>query len=135
MRSLLQYPYCPTEVSKVLVVDDSPDICYLVRLILEPEGHEVVEAYTGEAGLETLDAGECDVVLLDVNLPGLSGWDVLDRLRQLPGRGSAVVIMSAAAEDTFPENFREMGVTAVLPKPFSTKELVDVVALAAGSKR
>ena len=121
-------------MSKVLVVDDSPDICYLVRLILEAEGHEVVEAYTGEAGLEALEASECDVVLLDVNLPGLSGWDVLDRLGELPGRRPEVIIMSAAAEDTFPANFREKGVAAVFPKPFSNQELVEVVALATGSK-
>ena len=121
-------------MSKVLVIDDSPDICYLVRLILEPEGHDVVEAYTGEAGLEALEAGNCDVILLDINLPGINGWEVLDRLRDLPASRPEVVVMSAAAEDTFPEDFRNMGIVAVLPKPFSTEELVDVVELATKSK-
>ena len=121
-------------MSKVLVVDDSPDICYLVRLILEPEGHEVVEAYTGEAGLEAVEAADCDVMLLDINLPGISGWDVLYRLREQRARSPEVIVMSAAAEDTFPQNYREMAIVAVLPKPFSSEELVDVVALATKSK-
>ena len=121
-------------MSKILVIDDFPDICYLMRLILEPEGHDVAEAYTGEAGLEALKAGNCDVLLLDINLPGINGWEVLNRLRDLPDSRPEVVIVSATAEDTFPEGFRNMGIVAVLPKPFSTEELVNVVELATKSK-
>ncbi len=115
------------------MVDDSHDICFLVKLVLEPEGHEVIEAHTGEEGLEFLESGGCDVLLLDINLPGINGWEVLERLAELEGTRPRVVVMSAAAEHTFPEHFRKSGTATTLPKPFSTDDLVEVVAHASSS--
>jgi len=67
-------------VTKVLVVDDEAPIRLLCRVNLEAEGMDVVEASDGETGLETARAEKPDVVLLDVMMPGMDGWQVAERL-------------------------------------------------------
>lgn len=81
----------------VLVVDDDPDIALLMRDFLQAEGYEVLLARDGRAALAALDAGPVDCIVLDVMMPGVSGFDVL---RQVRARGNTpVLLLSALGED------------------------------------
>jgi CheY-like chemotaxis protein len=86
-------------VGRILVVEDDPDIRFSVGLALELAGHQIVEAATGEAALELLAGEPVDLVLLDLRLPGMDGWAVLEHLAA-QGRfpEQAVIVLSAYAD-------------------------------------
>jgi CheY-like chemotaxis protein len=109
----------------VLVVDDEPDIVLMVRTILELEGDSVIEAGTGEQALEVLEREEPDVVLLDIRLPGVDGWAVLERLRE-SGRldGLPVLMVSAHSTPSTYQRAEEEGSSGYLTKPFTSDELL-----------
>lgn len=110
----------------VLLVDDEPDIRFTARFMLEPEGYSLVEAETGEQALEFLGKSTPDAILLDIRLPGIQGWDVLEHVR-LNQPDVPVVMMSAhSSGDTMKRAMRE-GSTAYLLKPFKQDELLRVL--------
>jgi CheY-like chemotaxis protein len=76
---------------KVLVVEDSPDIRVLVRMLLEAGGHEVVTAPDGRAGVERTRAERPDVVLMDLSLPILSGWEATREIKNDPATSAIPV--------------------------------------------
>src|SRR5919204_622263 len=82
--------------SRILVVDDEPDVRLLCRLVLEAEGHEVVESATGREALQLATEAEPDLVVLDVMLPDLDGWHVLAALRENPATAELPVVMLTA---------------------------------------
>jgi len=110
----------------VLVVDDDADIRVLVRELLEGEGFEVREAEDGRAALRAFAENEPDVVVLDVSMPALSGWDVLDRVREL----SDVPVLMLTARVTDEDKVRGLrgGADDYVTKPFSARELTARVA-------
>ncbi len=83
-------------MAKILLIDDSPDIRALVRILLEQGGHEVVEAEEGRQGLELARREQPDLVLTDLALPGLSGWDIARMLKSNPQTGATPVIALTA---------------------------------------
>jgi len=115
---------------RILVVDDEPDIRELVRLNLEIEGYDVVLAPTGNAALATLEAEPIDLVLLDVMMPGIDGWEVLSRIKgnrdprlsEVP-----VVMLTARADDLDRVRGGIEGAVRYITKPFGMTELNDVV--------
>lgn len=113
---------------KVLVVDDEPDIRMLTRMMLEGAGHEVVEAETGERCIEILDSGvQPGLILLDIRLPGIDGWQVLERVASRIADPIPVVMMSAhSSESTFARAAKE-GSVGYLVKPFKEAELLRCV--------
>jgi two-component system alkaline phosphatase synthesis response regulator PhoP len=106
----------------ILVVDDEPSIRMLVARGLTAQGFEVVEAADGQEALSRLDEGRPDLVVLDVVMPSLGGWDVLAEIRR---RGDTPVIMLTHDQD---ESARihglDMGADDYLGKPFFVRELV-----------
>ena len=118
----------------VLVVDDEDDIRTVARLFLEMRGHDATEAVSGEEALAALECQSPDVVLLDLRMPGIGGWGVLDvlqerdRLRDLP-----VIVVSAHADAASAERAIEIGCRAYLAKPFTSAELT--AALEAATDR
>ncbi len=107
-------------MKRVLVVDDEDSIRALVCQILQMEGFEVDSAYDGQNGLDKNDAFRPDVMVLDLMMPVLDGWGVLDRLKgKIPP--PAVVVLSAR-----PDRNRALQAGAVdcLGKPFNFRELV-----------
>jgi DNA-binding response OmpR family regulator len=109
-------------MSRILVVDDSSLVRELVRTLLERAGHEVVEAADGSDGLRRLYAERPDLVVLDVSMPELDGWEALKRLRELSD--VPVLMFSAFGGET--ERVRGLlgGADDFLAKPFGGPELV-----------
>jgi PAS domain S-box-containing protein len=114
--------------AKILLVDDKADILLLCRLNLEAEGHEIVEASDGRSALEAVAREEPDLVILDVMMPGLDGWEVLSSLRADPRTAELPVIMlTAKAQERDQIHGWQLGTTAYLTKPFTPDALVATV--------
>ena len=112
-------------MARILVVDDEPSIRSLVRYVLEEEGHEVLLAEDGFAGLRMAEQHSPDCVVLDVMMPGLDGHAVLQRLRASQGGFALpVVMLTAAADDEHAWQAWTEGVDYFLPKPFEPLELL-----------
>jgi DNA-binding response OmpR family regulator len=109
-------------MSQVLVVDDADKIRAAVRKLLEKAGHEVVEASTGREALRVLYDVKPDLVLLDVSMPDMDGWQALERMREL----TWVPILMVTARDTPPERVRGLrgGADDYILKPFEPEELL-----------
>jgi two-component system response regulator CpxR len=109
-------------VERILVIDDDVELCSLVAEYLEPEGFKVEAVHDGPHGLERALAGGYLLVVLDVMLPGMNGFDVLRRLRstsRIP-----VLLLTARGEDVDRIVGLEIGADDYLPKPFNPRELV-----------
>ena len=112
-------------MARILVVDDEPTIRALLRDVLEEEGHEVLLAEDGHAGLRMVEQLHPDCVVLDVMMPGLDGHEVLQRVRASRGGYSLpVVMLTAAADDAHAWQAWTEGVDYFLPKPFEPVELL-----------
>ncbi len=107
---------------RVLVVDDDEDIRALLRLILERGGYEVDEQSDGRAALRAFHTGRHDLVVLDVTMPDLDGWEVLDRIRDL----SEVPVLMLTAHDLETDRVRGLraGADDYVAKPFDRDELI-----------
>ena len=120
-------------MTTVLVVDDEPDIRMLLRMMLEPTGVDVIEASNGEDCLARVDAGGVDVMVLDLLMPGMDGFAVLEGLR---GRGLIdalpVLVLSAHADQTSAREALQAGCVGYINKPFATAEVLAALAEAVG---
>lgn len=107
--------------TRVLLVDDEAPIIELVRGYLEREGMEVIEAADGQVGLELIQTRVPDVVILDVMLPGIDGFEVLRRAREFSD--AYVIMLTARAEEIDRIVGLSVGSDDYLVKPFSPREL------------
>ena len=107
----------------MLVVDDEEDIRALLRLQLERAGYEVVDEPGGRAALRSFHEGKPDLVLLDVTMPGRSGWDVCRELRQR-GLDVPIIMLTARGEEADRVRGLELGADDYVTKPFSLRELL-----------
>ena len=108
--------------TKILLVDDDPNIRQLVNLYLEKEGFEVEMSDRGDAALARFKASPPDLMLLDVMLPGMDGWQVLREARKV---SNIPIIMLTAKDETFDKVLGlELGADDYISKPFDMKELV-----------
>jgi two-component system, OmpR family, response regulator CpxR len=107
---------------KVLIIDDDKKLCRLVRDYLEPMGYDVEAAHTGTHGLEKVLAGDFQVVILDVMMPEMDGFEVLKKLRK--ESDIPVLMLTARGDETDRIVGLEMGADDYLPKTFSTRELL-----------
>lgn len=115
-------------MAKVLVVDDEPNIVLSIEFLMEQAGFEVTSAVDGEQALEQVTVNKPDVVLLDISLSGISGFDVLEALRSRPATLLLPVIMlTAHGREVEREKGFALGANAYITKPFSTQALVDQV--------
>ena len=113
---------------RILIVDDQPDLRLLVRLTFEGQGYAVGEAPTGEAALAACASRVPDVVLLDVMMPGIDGYEVCRRLKADPRLGRTfVVLMTAGHQETERVRAREAGADAYVAKPFRPTQLLELV--------
>jgi len=114
--------------SRVLVVDDEPSIRLLCRVNLEADGMEVLEATDGAVGLQRAGEEQPDVVLLDLMMPRLNGWDVAERLLGDERTSEiAIVFLTARVEVLDRARGLEIGRVAFVLKPFSPFDLAPLV--------
>ena len=112
----------PPAATRILIIDDDRELCALIKTYLEPLGYEVIAEHDGPAGEERALAEAFSAVILDVNLPGMDGFEVLKRLRNkttLP-----ILMLTSRGEETDRIVGLEMGADDYLPKTFSSRELL-----------
>ncbi len=110
---------------RILIVDDEPSIVVPLEFLMKREGYEVSVAGDGQAALDALAAGVPDLVILDVMLPKLSGFEVCRRIRAEPRwAGLKVLMLTAKGRDQEVEKGLGLGADAYVTKPFSTRDLV-----------
>ena len=109
-------------MAKILVVDDDLNICELLKLYLESDGYTVVTANDGAAAVDTFQNKSPDLVLLDVMLPKMDGWQVCREIRKT---SSVPIIMLTAKGETFDKVLGlELGADDYVVKPFDAKEVM-----------
>ena len=109
-------------MNRILVIDDDQELCELLSDYLTPEGFDIKAVQTPEEGLSLALSQDHDLVVLDVMLPGMSGFDTLRHIRaksQIP-----VIMLTARGDDVDRIVGLEMGADDYLPKPFNPRELV-----------
>ena len=110
------------KTARVLVVDDEEDIRKLVAHLLRRAGHDVVEADNGRSALRTLHASPPDLVLLDVSMPELDGWQTLERIRDLSD--VPVLMLTARGDELERVRGLQAGADDYVVKPFGRQELL-----------
>src|SRR6185503_6119304 len=110
------------EGARVLIVDDDDTIRVVVRRLAEIAGAQVTEAETGEDALRTLYDLRPAIVVLDIDLPGLDGWQVLERMRQLTD--VPVVVLSGHTDELEKVRALTIGADDYVTKPFGAQELL-----------
>ena len=114
---------------KILVVDDEPTIVRLMEFVLARQGHDMVVAVNGEEALQKIRTEQPDLVLLDIMMPRIDGYEVAQQLRADPATAALPIIMlSAKAQGEDIRRGVEVGVDEYVTKPFSPEHLVSVVS-------
>ena len=117
----------PTSVD-VLVVEDDPDLNEMIGAYVELAGYPYQAAHTGTEALRALGAGAPGMVLLDLMLPDLDGFEVCQRMRDGDDRSDVpVVVVSALCDPASRQRAKELGARAFLAKPFDPDELIAVI--------
>jgi two-component system OmpR family response regulator len=119
---------------RVLIVEDDPDLLVVLRVNLTAMGVEPILAGDGRTAISRILAEKPDAVVLDVMLPGIDGWSVLEDLHAM-GDPVPIVVCSAKKDVEDMERARELGATGYVIKPFDIDRLVDAVMDAVGRSR
>lgn len=110
----------------VLIVDDDPGLRSFVKASLELEGYSVREAGSAEEGLAALEEGAPDLILLDVMMPQVDGWEMLRRVQERHGVGSIPVLMfSGKVDEAAAAEARDRGASGFIGKPFDPQQLIE----------
>ena len=120
---------------RVLAVDDQPQNLRLLDAVLAPRGYTVLQAGSGEDALQILRAGGVDLVLLDIVMPGIDGYEVCRRIRADPDTAFLPIVMITASGDQEKVNAIQAGADDFVGKPFNRDELLARVASLARIKR
>jgi excisionase family DNA binding protein len=109
----------------VLIVDDDPGVRRHVRVSLEAEGYSVREAGDAAEGMAVLEEEKPDLILLDVMMPQVDGWEMLRQVQERHGAGAIPVIMFSGRTDVGAEEAESRGAQAFIGKPFDAEQLVE----------
>ena len=112
---------------RVLVIDDDLPLRGMLAAALRQHGFQVLLAGDGAEGQRALNIHKPNVVLLDLAMPEVNGWDFLQRLKETGHLGKVPIIVVSAHLRTDPQAILQMGVSAILPKPFNLTELIDLI--------
>lgn len=107
----------------ILVVDDNPDIIRLVDQVLTLEGHRVTIARDGLEALQQVSSSQPDAVVLDVNMPGMEGWEVCQRIKQQSN--TPVMMLTVHANQSDVQHGLDVGADAYLAKPFDISQFLE----------
>lgn len=112
----------------ILVVDDEPNIVLSLEFLMEKQGFEVRSAYDGEQALQAISESPPDLILLDINMPKVNGYEVCASVRANPAwKDVRILILTARGRDVEREKGLAMGADEYVTKPFSTREVVEKV--------
>jgi CheY-like chemotaxis protein len=118
----------PTAVPTVLVVDDEPQVVWVLRFSLEAEGYTTFTANNGLRALEEIAEHHPKLMLLDIMMPTMDGWAVLEEMMKLPvEERPRVVVVSALSSLRDRAKAAELGADAYVPKPFNVDDLIEVL--------
>lgn len=109
-------------MSTILIIEDEPELVKVLRSYLEQAGFHVLTAYRGDTGLSTWEHRRPDLVLLDLNLPGMDGLDVAREIRRKSN--TPIIMLTARVEETDQLIGLELGADDYIPKPFSPRVVV-----------
>jgi DNA-binding response OmpR family regulator len=112
-------------MKKIMVVDNEPDIVDLTRTVLEIGGYEVVPAHSGEECLRILEKEKVDLVLLDIMMPGMSGWDVFNRIKKKSDDIKVAFMSVLEISDKRKQVLLDEGLADYIMKPFDKDGLLD----------
>ena len=124
-----------SETITILAVDDQPANLRLLDAVLSPRGYRVIRATSGEQALELLPSSDVDLVLLDIVMPGIDGYEVCRRIRSAPETAFLPVVMITASGNQEKTRAIEAGADDFVSKPFDLSELLARVASLAPIKR
>ena len=123
-------------MSLILIVEDNEKNLKLVRDVLQVKGYETLEAVTGEDGLKIARARMPDLILMDIQLPGMNGIDALKALRADPATAAIPVIaITASVMQQDRQQIVNAGFNAFVEKPVNLRNLLDTVQQAIGGKK
>ena len=108
---------------KIMVVDDEPDILFTVGQMLEMSGYEVIKVADGEKCLDALEKCKPDLVLLDIMMPEISGWDVAAKIKENPKWNGIPIVFLTAKGDTMSIGMGGLASEDYIVKPFDIKDL------------
>jgi len=114
-----------SDVYRLLVVDDDATIREMLDMVLVSEGYEVITAAHGAAALTLLDQVRPNVILLDMKMPIMDGWEFLRQYRRRPGAKVPVVVRAADKDDK--RRAADVGANAYIAKPFAIDDLIRVL--------
>jgi CheY-like chemotaxis protein len=114
----------PATPLRILIVDDLPDAAKSLAMLLNLDGHEVKIAPPGQAALEMAEVEEPDVVLLDLGLPGMDGYEVAKRLRQRVGKLPLIIAVTGYGDEEHRRRCAEAGIPLHLLKPVDPELLL-----------
>jgi CheY-like chemotaxis protein len=116
-------------VARILIVDDNQAMVEALTIVVNSRGHDALVAYSGEEALDVVQLERPDVVLLDLKMPGIDGFETLDRLRGLPhGKELPVLIVTAQDEEDLERRVAELGGNGLLRKPVDVNHLAEQIA-------
>lgn len=115
---------------KILVVDDDPTMVKLINVNLKLNNYSVVEATSGEEALDVIEKEPLDLVVLDIMMPGVDGWEVLRRIRSnAETQEMPVILVTAKTQDSDVIRGWELGADEYVIKPFNPLLLVEVIKM------
>jgi len=115
------------ERKRVLVIDDDLPIRGMLAAALRQHGYQVLLAGDGGEGQRAMNIHHPNIVLLDLAMPDVNGWDFLQRLKETGHLGKVPIIVVSAHVRVEPQALLQMGVAAILPKPFELPALLDLI--------
>jgi len=113
---------------KILIVDDEPSIIVPVQFLMEQNGYDVMVAFSGEEAMEIIAENKVDLILLDIMLPVIDGFEVCQRVREnSQWNNIKIILLTALGSDANVEKGLSLGADAYITKPFSNIEIVNKV--------
>ena len=113
---------------KILIIDDEPELVKAVQIRLETSGYEVEIAYDGQTGLKKAEEIKPDLILLDIIIPNVDGYEVCRELKDNPKtKNIPIIILSASHQKDLENKCKKLDVTKIISKPFETNDLLDII--------
>jgi len=112
-------------MAKILIIDDEVQLIQMVQIRLEANGYDIVAAYAGEEGIEKVKSENPDLIILDIMMPKMDGFEVCKILKNDPQYSKIpIIFLSAKTQEEAMEIGKEKGADAFLKKPFETPDLL-----------